>query len=263
METANRLNLKAIAAGHFSGFVEVISKLARSPAKFDLVAAPANSGTILSYLFGEIYRQFNRIAPQALVLPIFTPYRFSEIAAGAELPFDHGALVDQAAAQLSRIKNLRTVIFLDDEVGHGTAFRSTMEVLLAAARQARKHGPRSCLIVAETNGLGWLYTFPPLEVQFEAFALRPDYSVSGTFFEIVPDELIRSIQAIFPELDRKAAIATALGLPIKQLSGRRPELTDTYLRRIREMQPDYEKNREALTNFFQTKIQSELTRLRK
>jgi hypothetical protein len=237
------------AEGHVCSFARAIAAMLRAGAvRFDLVVAPYNSGAVMVRLAERVARsQGVRFWP-ALLIPVFTPYRFADYTSSQAMPYDNAALIPGVRKTLASFQRpVRALLFIDDEIGNGSAFNECMKVV-AAARAGGFHGRCSCVIVADEDGTHKAYSFPGMAVNFTPYAVRPSPNVAGIIFDLVPDSVVDAFRAVGNGLlDKKQVASVLLGLPVKALINGVPQITnklnrqaESSIRNLARLRVDFE-----------------------
>jgi|GEM_PF-6810333 len=230
-----------LAKEYLEGFRRVSRRLLREE-QFDCILAPANSGSIMYVLLRGLCHRENIFIPPAIIVPVFTRYKFPD---GKELPFDNALAAEAVRPQLRAIDapTITNVLFLDDEIGNGTAFSACWDVFRAAAGE-RIARTCTCTILAEENGFRSEYPLVGVQTRLAPFAKRPSPDVSGIIYHAFPEDPMCEFREAFGDRDIKEIIATILGMPIKALAGRKPILRYELLRAA-ERHPLYGKWRKS------------------
>jgi hypothetical protein len=237
------VNRGEIARRHFKAYIHTIQDALQQRDRFDLLIAPYNSGAALAAIGSMVCaKQGLPFFSQTLLLPVFTPYRFTGTPGEPEpkaLPYDNSRLIPALQAQYTGWPPPTRVLFIDDEIGNGTAFTSAMTLCkeVFAAR-----GDIACTIVAEENGFRVDYSFPGVRANLIPFARRPSPEISGVLFDIVPEAIVSEFARIGVS-DRKQIACTLLELPVKTLDGRTPTITHDLVRKARLLLPEFQELR--------------------
>jgi hypothetical protein len=215
------------AEEHFHAYAQTIgSLLATGPTRFDLVVAPYNSGAVM-VRFAERLAAARGVAFwPALLIPVYTPYRFLGRSGSQTMPYNNSALIPEIREFLSRLpRPPRAILFIDDEIGNGRAFEECLRGVTSAA-QDDSLLPSSYVIVAAENGSRKSYSFPGVSVRFMPYARRPSPDVSGVIFDLVSDSVMDSFRGVGDGLlDKKQVASILLGLPVKTLVNGVPRIT--------------------------------------
>jgi hypothetical protein len=137
---------------------------------------------------------------------------------------DHEILLPQVKSRLRELPKVVSVLFLDDEIGAGTAANIALELLTKAAAETNST-IQSYTIMAED--LGFQHTNRnDVEVSFIPISTHPLDGVYNVLSGLVPQELSNIIQheAAQSPLRRSEIFNIALGLPIKARLENVPEL---------------------------------------
>jgi hypothetical protein len=215
------------AEGHVRLFARAITALLRDgAAHYDLVIAPYNSGAVMVRLAERVALASGVSFWPALLMPVYTPYRFMGTN-GQAMPYDNTALIPETRKILATLPfPVRSLLFIDDEIGNGRAFEECMKTVTAAAEDDTGV-PSSCLIVADEDGVHKTYAFPGIDVRFRPYAVRPSSHVSGVVFDIVSDFLVDVFRGVGNGLlDKKQVASILLGLPMKTLVNGVPQITE-------------------------------------
>ncbi len=216
------------AEGHFRSYVRAVEGLLSASAeKFDLVVAPYNSGAVMVRFAKRVADRHAVPFWPALLMPVYTPYRFTGSAGGRAMPYDNSALIPEIRQKISGLPSAsRSLLFIDDEIGNGRAFNECMRIVTSAVRDDALV-PVSCAIVADENGTRKNYSFPGMDVCFRPYAVRPSPDVSSVIFDLVSDSLADAFRGVGNGLlDKKQVASILLSLPVKTLVNGVPRITD-------------------------------------
>lgn len=225
------------AEGHVHLFARAIAAMLRAGAvQFDLVVAPYNSGAVMVRLAERVARSQGVPFWPALLIPVFTPYRFADLASSRAMPYDNAALIPEVRKTLASFQRpVRALLFIDDEIGNGRAFEESLRVVTAALGEDH-HAPCSCVIVADEDGAHAAYSFPGMDVSFVPYAVRPSPNVSGVIFDVVPDSIVDAFRGVGRgQLDKKQVASILFGLPVKTLINGVPRVTNELSREAAEV----------------------------
>ena len=237
------------AEGHVCSFAQAIAAMLRAGAvQYDLVVAPYNSGAVMVRLAERVARSQGVLFWPALLMPVFTPYRFADLTSSQSMPYDNAALIPRVRKTLASFQRpVRSLLFIDDEIGNGRAFEECMKVVAAALGKNRRESC-SCVIVADEDGSHAAYSFPGMDVRFMPYAVRPSPSVSGVIFDVVPDSVMDAFRGVGSgRLDKKQVASILLGLPVKTLINGVPQVADALsreaadvVRNLAQLRADFE-----------------------
>lgn len=215
------------AEGHVRLFDRAITALLRDgAAHYDLVIAPYNSGAVMVRLAERVAAARGASFWPVLLMPVYTPYRFAG-RNGQAMPYDNAALIPETRKVLAAFScPVRSLLFIDDEIGNGRAFDECMKTLTAAVGDDTGV-PSSCVIVADEDGVHKTYAFPGMDVRFRPYAVRSSPHVSGVIFDIVSDVMMDAFRGVGKGLlDKKQVASVLLGLSVKTLVNGVPQITE-------------------------------------
>lgn len=215
------------AERHVCAFARAITVLRRAgDAHFDLVVAPYNSGAVMVRLAERAASRQGLSFWPVLRVPVYTPYRFANVSDGRAMPYDNAAILPEVRKTWASLRlPVRSLLFIDDEIGNGRAFAECLK-LVAAARADAPREPCTCVIVAEADGFHDTYSFPGLDVRFSPYAVRPAPTMSGVIFDLVSDVLADVFRGVGDgRLDKKQVASILLDLPVKTLVNGVPQIT--------------------------------------
>ena len=133
--------------------------------KVDLIVAAGDSGLSSVSLTKLVYAHLRRIVPPDIVFPLFRATDSQWHTTGVDVT-PH---IDQA--RRFRPGTVRSVIFVDDEIGSGATFRACMDLIFAMDAKLRL--PLSVFVVAEA-----LWFQPPrlddINLRFRPFGRRQE-----------------------------------------------------------------------------------------
>lgn len=213
----------------------------RGRQRFDLVLAPYNSGAVIVQIASTVCARHNvPFFEPTLFVPIFTPYRYAADGKWDRpetMPYDNSLIVPGLKAKCGTLPPPKNVLFIDDEIGNGTAFSAVMAMVRTALGV---EDDISCTIVAEENGFRTDYSLPGVRAKLVPFARRPSPDVNGILFHLVPEAIVAAFEKV-GVFDRKQILCTLMGLPVKVLEGCAPTITYDLYHKARSGVPHFER----------------------
>ncbi|MBX4188099.1 MAG: hypothetical protein KW793_03115 [Candidatus Doudnabacteria bacterium] len=220
------MDSKEIAKNYLKGFTKALVSLLQE-STYDLVVAPANSGSAM-IVFAEIIAQAARIdLPRTLILPIFSNRPGSP-------KFDNHSLVQKIIHNSQLETSYRKILFVDDEMGDGYNLATCIGLLQSANKIALG---ATCTILSE-GGSGWEYPLPNITTDFLPYAIRPANQWKNIMFNLLPDYMLQDFQnKVDFRLSPKEATCLVFSLPLKDLVGSEPYLNYEMLNRAEKRMP--------------------------
>jgi hypothetical protein len=214
-------DFNAIAKNHLKGYSKALTSLLQEK-KFDLIVAPANSGSAMIGLAEIITQVADLNLPRTLILPVF-----SNMYDGMEA--NNESLIPKIAGNNSLSSRYHNILFLDDEINLGTTFVTVIRLLKDAGKITDSS---SCTILAEGNGHLWDYPIAPIKSDFLPYALRPNSEWHNLIFNYMPFYILEDFQdRVDMRLSPKDVAALLFSLPLKDLLGNKPFLNYELLAR--------------------------------
>lgn len=199
-------------------FLTLLKRLAASDSlNFSLVIGAANSGISITYLYDIALSHLRVTTPKYLYLPIFRAEKIG-------YDVNHESLLTNVTNALNQVDKSLNILFLDDEIGAGTAAHIALDLLVKAA-EANHLSINRYTIIAEDLGFQNTYR-KDIEVEFIPILKHPLDNVYNVLSGLIPAKLSKMIQAEVPEqnLRRTEVFNIALGLPIKIIEKKKPSL---------------------------------------
>ena len=196
-EEKAKINLK--------GFIKTTKKLfIDSDINFDLVIASGDSGQEMAYLLKTILGKIGKDTPPILLLPL---YRFTRKGIPFGLRYDNSIFLDEVK---NTPANLKTILFVDDEIGVGITLRTFVELLKKAGKIDRP----KLYVVGEDKGVFEKDKLKDVELFYEPFE-KAEKNIMNAISYLVPLETRKIINESFGELSTKEIMNSLLNLPIK------------------------------------------------
>lgn len=169
--------------------------------KFDLIASGGNSGTFVQEIVKMIYRNAGVELPPMVLFPIYRPSN------------EEGVTIskDVVEEQLKGLKNIRKILFVDDEIMRGQTAKACFETIRDYFRDKNENFFLNCTIVAENHNFIWSYDLKNISVRYLPFAfVLQGYNCN--FGYLMPEETVKMMEQITGEpIDRNQAMALLLG----------------------------------------------------
>jgi adenine/guanine phosphoribosyltransferase-like PRPP-binding protein len=98
---------------------------------FDLILAPGNSGVFMAKITSMTYNYIGKSAPLIIKIPLYLKDRM-----GGRIKFDNSVLIPDVKRQIERVKKIRKILIVDDELTekNPATVRASIELLTAAGK---------------------------------------------------------------------------------------------------------------------------------
>lgn len=203
-------------------FIALVKRLAdEEKLHYNLIIGPANSGISMVYLYDIVLSALKINKPSYLFLPIFRP-ESPLYESGTDI--SHNNLLSSVKDLISKLPKGLKVLFLDDEIGAGTAAHTALDLLVDAAKITGSKIEKFTIIAED---LVFQNTYrKDVAVDFIPISKHPLDGVYNVISGLVPHDLSEAIQSEFQghKLRRTEVFNIALGVPIKVLVNNVPQL---------------------------------------
>ncbi len=205
-------DIKQKALSNLKGFVKVITNLVKdNKIQFDLIIGSGDTGIAMVKLTEMIFSELNIPIPTKLVVPY---YRFTKKYMGEGETFqNNAALLPEIKKQLKDLRNIQSILFVDDEIGKGRIVKGFIEFVIQGREEVCQNNP-SLYIVAEDRSYNKDQALEALaNVQYCPFA--ESEPMGNAISHIVPLEIKEAIAKSYGNLYPKEELNALLDLPIK------------------------------------------------
>lgn len=178
--------------------------------EFDLIIGAGDSGIALTKVI-EIFYQLNNLKPpQILNMPI-TRFNY-----GFTL-YDNSILIPKVKEELKSLKQIKNVLFVDDEIANGTTLKAALDVLLASVDKNKISTPLKVILVAEDQGFKTDHFMDDIEINMYPFA-KEIKGLLTVIRYITPWSIQLKIREHFndDQIGSKSLINLLLNVPIKE-----------------------------------------------
>lgn len=235
----NDIDQKALS--NLEGFVKIITNLVRSnKISFDLLVGSGDTGIAMVKLTEMTLSEINVPIPTKLVIPY---YRFVEKHVGEGEPFQsNSVLLPEIREQLKDVKNIQSILFVDDEIGKGRTVKGIVE-LLVQAKEELFQKRINLYIVAEDRSYAGQDLGNLVNVQYCPFG---EGGLEGNAIShIIPPDIKEHIKKSYRNLYLKEELNALLNLPIKAKDNEKPKWSYDLLNGLKN----------KLENFDTTKVE--------
>lgn len=182
----HRVCRRKLGAIRLKRFVGMIYKLLQEDKKrFDVLLVGGNSGLMMGRITHEVFDQMNVKRPPLIAIPF------------RRKPETEESFQDEIKDQIrkSNIKEIKNVLFVDDEIGDGCTADGCMEALLKATGTDKKS--INYYIVAEDHGFKATH-IKSVKAIYYPFA-RKSTGLNNTICYCIPIVIDRKIKKILPD----------------------------------------------------------------
>lgn len=188
------LDLKYLSEIRIKYFAAVITRLLiTEQINFDVVLGGGNSGLYMLKLTELVYDALGLPRPRFVCLPVVRNKRDPETK--VESPFDNSVLLPEAKRQLEGIKEIKNILFVDDEIMAGTTSRSSIELVLKAVYGDLTNVHTNCAVVAEHHFFEWHHNTPYLSLRFFSNA-KVIPGINNMISRIVPEDFANRVREL-------------------------------------------------------------------
>lgn len=251
METVNyrSTNLQREAETELQKFASILRSIHDS---VGILISAGNSGLAMTELAKMVYADLGKKEPPNYTFPLFRITNRNWETIGIDIdPYR------ASAQEFLKNKSIKTVLFVDDEIGRGGTLQACIRLLFQSQENLRL--PLKVFIVAES-----LNFKPPkrkgIEFVFYPLGQRP-YGISLIAHLVDPkmEEVMRKI--LYPESKEavlwKASMNILLNLPVKEYSFEKgPHWTHEYGDRVRAALPHLSSYQAAFRRYLQRLIRT-------
>lgn len=215
-----RSDLEQVAQEHFKRFVGTIYRLVvEQQRRFDLLVGAGNSGVGMVKCTQLIYDHLQIQVPPTLVLPIYR--HWPKDARTEENLFDNAVLLPEVKRQLGGPGSLRKILFVDDEIGGGTALRAVVNLLQLA--RPNQSGDMAVTVVAENHGFNADIKIAGISIQFFPYA-EEIKGLNNLVSYGIPYAIERPITRLYndKQIGSVERFNLLLGEPVKKMENSQP-----------------------------------------
>lgn len=178
--------------------------------KFDLIIGAGDSGIALAKVI-EIFYQLNDLKPpQILNMPI-TRFNY-----GFTL-YDNSILIPEVKEELKSLKQIKNVLFVDDEIANGTTLSAALKVLVVSIEKKKISNPLKVYLVAEDQNFKTENFMDGIDIEMHPFA-KEIKGLLTVIRYITPWSIQLKIREHFndDQIGSKSLINLLLDVPIKE-----------------------------------------------
>ncbi len=205
-------DIRQKALSNLKGLVKVITNLVQdNKIQFDLIIGSGDTGIAMVKLTEMIFSELNISMPTKLVIPY---YRFTKKHTGEGETFQNNTiLLPGIKEQLRDLRNIQSIMFVDDEIGKGRTVKGVIELLIQVRKELSQNKP-NLYIIAEDRSYNKDQDLDTLvNVQYCPFA--EGEPMGNAISHIVPLEIKEVIVRSYGNLYQKEELNVLLNLPIK------------------------------------------------
>lgn len=237
------MDLGSLGEDSLKQFVQTLyNVLVTDKKRFELIVSAGNSGQIMVHITKIVYAFLKIPFPPHIVFPI---YRYKDYP--KKILFDNTTLLkDYADVQIP--KNLKSVLFVDDEIDVGNAAKATLELICSLRKNTDSF---TYTIIAEDGGSS-LDNVQRKHIKLEYIA--PKKKVEGVYNAvsyIIPYEFETPIQTVLKKevtsWNDKQVMCILLQLPVKTLEQKNPifsfhleEIVKQQVPNLKQLQHDFQ-----------------------
>ena len=212
----------------FAGFCRTIKQLVVTEGvDIDLIIAAGNTGQSMARFTALVYETLGKPVPPKLEAPFFRYYPGHQ--ENPSWAFSGAVLLPEIVDQLRKLKDpVRTVLFVDDEIGSGTTAIGMLGLLHSATNELVMPKVEHYYVVAEDQGFRPPKAFP--EIVFRPFSHETE-GLNNVIFFANPYDLEQPIVEAFgddPPFNFHLRTNILLGVPIKDFNNGQPIFTDKF-----------------------------------
>lgn len=218
--------------------------------KVDLVVGAGNSGVVLTRLTKIILNHYGLNIP-FLNIPVYRykPHKTGEdrYEGNEEVKFDNNVLLPLVKRELKNLKNIKTVLFVDDEISEGNSAKAVLKLLIKSLSNNRIN----YLIVAEDQGFKIQKNeFPNIRVKFYPYA-REIEGLSNVISYNVPYEIKQEILKHLSEgkLMARKHMNILLSEPLKEFNKKNPSYTHEFEGVLKKEIPNFSEIQDQYINY--------------
>jgi hypothetical protein len=238
----------------FCKFCLAIKKLVHTDKlHFDILISAGNSGQSLATYTELIYQELYQEAPPKLQIPFFR--YFPGYRDNPDKIVDSTIFLPEIINYVDNLnREIRNVLFVDDEIGSGITATNILNLLNQALKEIGRSKITNYYIVAEDQGFRAPKEYP--EIKFIPY----DHERAGynnVIFFFTPWELEKPIIDVLGDDDTFAfhlRTNLLLGLPIKEFNRGKPVYTDRFLKITKRGIPHFKKMQESYLVFIKHAI---------
>ncbi len=242
------VNLERKGRDSLDGFVRtLVDLLIQKRCVFDLVIGPGVSGIAMVKIAEMVYQEINLQFPPKLLIPYYR-YTKKDVARGPRFT-NNDSLIPMINNNLTNIKLLKNVLFVDDEIGKGTTIRGILQLLTRARPDLFVKMP-TFYILAENHGFITDVVETPVTIKFMAFSQKTK-GVNNAISHIIPEQL----GLLIDELDttktykNKSRMNALFGLPITKLRNGKPVWSNELIDKFNKELTDFNKIQKEFVNY--------------
>lgn len=218
---------------------------------FDLIIAPADSGTFIAEAARMFYTTIKKRAPKIVVLPIL---RYKKLGIDTGKHYDNSTLLPQVSKELAGLKRLKSVLFVDDEIALAYTAKEAIRLALDAVPKKIIANRVIYTILAENHAFEWRYDIPPVAIKYCAFSNKTK-GVNGAIFEIIADKVWKKFQEVDSTISKKKIACLFSSGLIKAIEDGKPVLSNKILVTIKREILDFETYKENFLKYVKILIQ--------
>lgn len=208
---------------------------------FDLMIGAGNSGLYMTKITEMTYQYLNTALPKILNIPIV---RFKE---DEKILNDNSSLLPQLKQNLNNVKEIKNVLFVDDEIMRAITAKECFELLLKANPNISH---LDATIVAEHHFFEWHYKLPKVSIRFFAYSPLIQY-LNANISYFIPEDLYHEISKQIEDISsHNQAMAIVISGAVKRIR-KQPYYDYSVEELLKEKIPNYEERKAILTRDLQ------------